>query len=276
MSIKAPLISILMPVFNAGPYLEDCLNSIIKQSYTNWELLAINDHSTDQSRKILENFSQTDPRIQFSYNDAKGIIPALRKAYQKSQGSLITRMDADDLMPLDKLEKMTQLLLKHGPGCLATGLVEYFSDEGLKDGYRRYAQWLNQLALANIHYQEIYRECVIPSPCWMLYRLDLDRCGAFQPNQYPEDYDLVFRFYKNGIRPAVVPEIMHLWRDHSQRSSRTMEVYAQQAYFDLKVPYFLELDRKEARPLLLWGAGRKGKRVAQLLIDNGVNFHWIC
>lgn len=276
MSTESPLISILMPVYNAGAYLEDCLHSILKQDATNWELIAINDFSTDHSKEILEAFAQRDTRIRYHDNDAKGIIPALRKAYQDSKGSLITRMDADDLMPTQKLSQLRQLLLAHGPGHLATGLVEYFSAEGLQDGYRRYAQWLNELALEGRHYQEIYRECVIPSPCWMLYRADLDRCGAFQSDQYPEDYDLVFRFYQSGLKPVIVPGVMHLWRDHGLRSSRTMEVYAQQAYFKLKVPYFLELDYKKERHLILWGAGRKGKKVAQLFMEKEVAFDWIC
>jgi len=50
------------------------------------------------------------------------------------------------------------------------------------------------------NFQEIYKECVIPSPCWMIYRTDMDKCQAFLPNRYPEDYDLCFRFYENGMR----------------------------------------------------------------------------
>ncbi|GAB5551722.1 MAG: glycosyltransferase [Saprospiraceae bacterium] len=265
-----------MPVYNATPFLEECLDSICQQSFTNWELLAVDDYSTDNSRQILAAYAKKDKRIQVFQNQAKGIIPALRMAFAQSKGEFVTRMDADDRMPLDKLVKMQDLLLIKGKGVVVTGLVEYFSATGIRDGYHRYEKWLNTILLKGRAYEEIYRECVIPSPAWMIYREDLLTCGAFESSQYPEDYDLVFRFYKAGFRIAVVSDLLHYWRDHPERSSRTMEQYANSAYFALKVPYFLKLDYDPNRPLVLWGAGKKGKAVAKLLLANQIDFHWLC
>jgi len=64
--------------------------------------------------------------------------------------------------------------------------------------------------------------------------------------------------------------------DHSTRTSRNDETYANNQYFDLKLPYFLKLEYKRERPLVLWGAGKKGKRIARMLEENGVTFHWVC
>jgi glycosyltransferase involved in cell wall biosynthesis len=236
----------------------------------------VDDFSTDSSSEILAAYAQKDQRIHVLNNSAKGIIPALRLAFAKSAGRLITRMDADDKMPPRKLELMQKTLTAAGPGHLVTGLVEYFSRKGIQDGYRRYETWLNQLVYEDRHYKEIYRECVIPSPAWMVFREDLVRCGAFESNQYPEDYDLVFRFYENKLQVVPLSELLHYWRDHAGRSSRTMEVYANQSYFALKVPYFLKLDREPGRPLVLWGAGRKGKQIAKMLQAAGEKFHWVC
>ena len=83
---------------------------------------------------------------------------------------------------------------------MATGLVKYFSETTLGDGYQKYEQWLNQLTLENRNFEDIYKECVIPSPAWMCHRDDLDNCGGFAQQQYPEDYDLCFRFYKNKLK----------------------------------------------------------------------------
>jgi glycosyltransferase involved in cell wall biosynthesis len=269
-------ISILMPVYNAAPYLEACLDSILAQTYPDWELLAVDDHSTDESAAILRAYSERDGRIQVLSNEGKGIIPALRLAYATSRYELITRMDADDLMPARKLEKLRTKLLDMGPCSLSTGLVEYFSEGELQDGYRRYAAWLNQIAMDGRQYAQIYRECVIPSPCWLLRRQDLERCGAFDPDRYPEDYDLVFRFYEQKLRIGAVPEVLHRWRDHPARSSRTMAVYARQEYFELKLSYFLALDHKPESNLVLWGAGRKGKRLAKMLKERNCAFQWVC
>ena len=275
--IKKPAnrISILMPVKNAGSYLIDCLDSISRQSETDWELIAIDDHSTDDSYQILYQFALSDPRIQVFRNDGTGIIAALRLALKKAVGKLITRMDADDIMPPHKLEILKQQLIKAGPGHLSCGLVEYFSDTTLGDGYQRYADWLNQLFLSDNSFLSIYQECVIPSPCWMVFREDLLRCGAFEADRYPEDYDLCFRFYEKKLKIIASSEILHRWRDHASRSSRNDPNYADNRFLELKVHHFLRIDHQPERPLLIWGAGKKGKRLAALLSERKISFHWI-
>ncbi len=272
---KKPLISVLMPVFNAGPWLEECLQSIVNQTETNWELIAIDDQSTDNSFDILKQFAQENERIQLFKNQSKGIIPALQVAFQHAKGAYITRMDADDLMSADKLESLSTTLSENGPGHLATGWVKYISPTNLGDGYLRYETWLNNLCSTSNHYQDIYRECVIPSPCWMCAREDLIRVGAFDSTTYPEDYDLCFRFYKNGLKVIGIQKVLHFWRDHQERTSRNSPTYADQRYFDLKLPYFLDLDYNPDLPLVLWGTGKKGKLLAQKLIEQQITFHWV-
>ena len=274
--VKPNSISILLPVYNAAKFLSACLQSIQNQTETNWELIAIDDHSTDESFKILTDFQQKNPiQIQVLKNVGKGIIPALKLAYEKSQGEFVTRMDADDLMEKTKLETLKELLLENGKGYVSTGLVKYFSETQLGEGYQKYEMWLNALSLKNKNYEDLYKECVIPSPAWMCHREDLEKCGAFSVQQYPEDYDLCFRFYKNNLKVVAVKKVIHHWRDYSNRTSRTDPNYANQHYFDLKLPYFLELDFDKTRPLVIWGAGKKGKQLAKKLVEQNVNFHWV-
>ncbi|MBI1285987.1 MAG: glycosyltransferase [Flavobacteriales bacterium] len=265
-----------MPVKNAGPFLEECLNSIIEQTETDWELIAVNDGSIDDSPTILNRFAERDKRINVLDRNGSGIIDALRTAYANSSGELITRMDADDRMVPQKLQTLKQNLLDVGKGNLATGLVEYFSKNELGDGYRKYEQWLNGLTAEGNNYTEIYKECVIPSPCWMVYREDLDRCGAFELDTYPEDYDLCFRFYAQGLKVIPTTKVLHHWRDHSSRTSRNHPHYADNRFLELKLNWFLKLDHDPQRPLVLWGAGSKGKSLAKLLTENHVPFHWVC
>lgn len=271
----SPKVSILMPVFNAAPYLEDCLNSILSQGYANWELIAVNDHSTDGSDLLLADFAEKDARIHCLTNSSKGIIPALRMAYAHAKGDFIHRMDADDLMPAQKLEHMTAAIKKAGKGHLVTGKVKYFSSEGIGEGYEKYQNWLNELCDSHRHWIEIYKECVIASPCWMVHREDLEACGAFQEDRYPEDYDLVFRFYAQRLKVVSLPNVLHLWRDHAQRSSRIQEHYKENTFFDLKVHYFLKLEHKPYRTLIIWGAGRKGKLLARILKSKGMDYQWV-
>ncbi len=265
-----------MPVRNALPYLQDCLDSILAQDSNDWELIAINDHSTDDTFLVLQAYAQKDARIIVHNNRGKGIIAALRLAYQQAQGTYITRMDADDWMPPNKLSHLSAQLQAAGKGHLATGLVHYFSAQALGEGYRRYANWLNGLTTTGTNFEALYKECVIPSPCWMVHRADLEACQAFVPNRYPEDYDLCFRFYEAGLKCLPSQTILHHWRDSSERTSRHDPHYANNSFLPLKVHYFLRLHYQEQRPLVLWGAGKKGKTVARLLQEAAIPFHWVC
>jgi glycosyltransferase involved in cell wall biosynthesis len=270
------LISILTPFKNTAEFLPECIESMIQQTHQYWELLIIDDHSSDESYRIVNDYVQMDSRIKLFKNSGLGIIDALRLAFEKSSGTYITRMDSDDIMHPEKLSTMLKDLQKHGRNHIALGLVKYFSDDGIGDGYAKYESWLNGLTTKGHNYSEIYKECVIPSPCWMVHRKDLLACKAFDSNRYPEDYDLTFRFYKNEIKCIPSDTVLHYWRDYSTRASRTDCNYAENHFLDLKLHYFLELHYKATRPLVIWGAGQKGKTIAKLLQKKEVNFIWIC
>ena len=274
--MKNSLISVVMPVKNTAQYIEDCLNSILNQTHTKWELLAVDDHSTDNSLEILASYADKDRRIKVFKNKGKGIIDALRLSYSKSSGDLITRMDSDDLMAEDKLTILSSNLINRGRGHLAVGLVKYFSDNELGEGFKNYELWLNGLTAFGSNFKEIYKECVIPSPCWMVHREDLETSGSFRPNRYPEDYDLTFRFYLNGLKVIACDEVLHHWRDYPSRTSRTHAHYADNSFMEIKVHYFLKKEYDTNKNLVVWGAGGKGKALAQLLIDKNIDFYWIC
>jgi len=265
-----------MPIKNAAPYLRDCLDSILVQSHVNWELIAVNDHSTDDSEQILKEYASFDSRVIPFRNRGDGIIKALRLALSFSDGDLITRMDADDIMHPRKLEQMCNALVNHGKGHIALGQVKYFAEGGLKDGYRRYEQWLNGLTSRGENFTELYRECVIPSPCFMVYQDDLKRAGSFDTDTYPEDYDLAFRLYSAGFKCIPSNEVIHYWRDYPERTSRTDDNYADNRFLDLKMDYFLKLHHDSDRELVVWGAGNKGKLITKRIQAEGIKPRWVC
>lgn len=271
-----PLISIITPFKNTGSYLFECLDSVLEQTYQNWEMLLIDDHSSDNSAQIVAGYSKINSRVKLTKNNGVGIIEALRTGYSQSAGNFITRMDSDDIMAPEKLDTLISGLLESGKRHLATGRVKYFRKDGLSNGYIQYQNWLNRLTSDGSNYSEIYRECVIPSPCWMVYREDLEKCGAFNPDRYPEDYDLAFRFYKRGLKVIPCTQILHYWRDYSTRTSRTDEHYAANYFLDIKLHWFLQLDYNPDSPLVVWGAGSKGKEIARKLIEGETPFQWVC
>ena len=274
--MKSPVVSILMPVYNSELYLEACLKSIQDQSFPNWELLAINDQSEDKSRDILTAFSNTDDRIKVFDNQHKGIVGALNLAYKNSSGDYITRMDSDDLMPMDKLQSLLKLLRLSGQGHVSTGKVSYFATgKNLDSGYKTYEKWLNDLVERQEHWENIYKECVIASPNWMIAKSDLDKIGGICSGVYPEDYELVFRMYKSGLKVSCSEDVTHLWRDHYTRTSRTSEVYRDNRFLELKCTEFVTDKLLSNGKLMLWGAGGKGKTIAKALISANIPFDWV-
>lgn len=269
-------VSIILPFKDTAQFLGDCLDSILAQSYPDWEVLAVDDGSADSSAQILAAYARKDARIRWFPNRGAGVIAALRTGYAHSGGGLISRMDSDDLMGPRRLEAMVGPLRELGPGHLAVGQVRYFAQGGVGPGYRRYETWLNGLTAKGDNFREIYKECVIPSPCWMVHRTDFEACGGFDHDLYPEDYDLCFRFYAKGLKVVPGREVLHLWRDHGARATRTQDHYAQNSFLELKLRHFLVLDRNPQRPLVVWGAGRKGKAMARNLLQGKVAFHWLC
>lgn len=275
--LNTPLVSVVMAIKDTAEYLPACIDSIIAQTYQNWELIAVNDHSTDSTPQILAQYAKKDKRIKVYNSDKARLIPTLQVAYRHVTGALLNRMDSDDKMPSYKLEVLVNEWLKYGKGYIIAGGTQHFVDEGeVGDGFLRYDRWLNDVARRSAHYQEIYQECVIPSHCWLIHKDDFDRVGAFDPIVYPEDYDLCFRFYKHKLKVIGIDVILHYWRDRSNRISRTWEEYKDNRYFDLKINYFYAIDRIPTRPLVLWGCGRNGKDMAKLLLKHENTFTWVC
>lgn len=265
-----------MPVKDTAFYLEDCLLSILNQTFLNWELIAVNDNSSDNSLDILETFRKKDNRIKVFTNPVSGLLEALRFGYKQTSGELIHRMDSDDKMPPNKLQLMVDEWQTNGKGCLITGGTEYFKDGGeVGDGFKRYDNWLRDVAKNQTHKIEMYRECVIPSNCWLVHREDFDKIGGFEPDVFPEDYDLCFRFITGELKVVGLDKVLHYWRDREDRISRNWEVYRDNRFFELKTHYFFNFTRDISRPLVLWGAGKNGKDLAKLILKYENQFTWV-
>jgi glycosyltransferase involved in cell wall biosynthesis len=253
-------------------FLSETLASICEQSLTNWELLAINDHSSDNTLELLREQEMKDSRIKVFTNTGRGILPALKLALQYSQGTFITRMDADDLMPRDKLELMLNIAESSPNKTIVTGLVSYFSSDQVSEGYQRYEKWLNAINFGQLQWENIYRECVVASPNWMMRTQDLLNIGGFDDLIYPEDYHLTFKWYQHNFTVSVIPRVTHLWREHPWRTSRTSSHYDQEHFFDLKINEFLKHEWNR-QPIVLWGKNEKSRLTSIILDQQGIPFH---
>lgn len=267
-------VSIIMPVKNAAHYLVACMASIQAQTFQDWELIAIDDHSTDVSPELLSKAAASDSRIVWQKNDGNGIISALQQALLQARGEYITRMDADDLMTHSRLELMTSLMERSTMKTVVTGLVKYFADSEVSEGYQRYETWLNDTNLTGSQWKRVYRECVIASPNWMVRTHELVNMQAFDNLEYPEDYHLVMQWYQKGFKVECIPTATLLWREHDTRTSKTSAHYSQEAFFALKIKKFLEIEQP-LNNLVLWGGNKKAKLVKKILDAQNVHYKWL-
>jgi glycosyltransferase involved in cell wall biosynthesis len=268
------LISILTPYRNAEKYIRETALSILGQTHPDWQWILVNDHSEENELEAIADLLD-DPRIILLENSGKGIVDALCTAFEHAKGEFITRMDADDVMPDFKLEKFLESL-KNGTHQIVTGKVKYFSSaQVISEGYLGYEKWLNARVEKQDFYAHIYRECSLSSGNWMMRKSDLEKCGGFQDLNYPEDYDLLFRWYENGFMIKGLDLATHLWRDHDLRTSKTSADYQQKAFFELKINRFVKLDWDRNQLLIVNGTGQKGRLTAKVLLERKIPFTWV-
>lgn len=117
---NTPAISVILPVFNGDNFLEAAIESVLNQTFASFELIIINDGSTDQSIKVIEHFAEKDSRIVVVDRENRGLVASLNQGVQLARANLIARMDADDVCDLHRLEQQLDYL-KTNPNCVAVG-----------------------------------------------------------------------------------------------------------------------------------------------------------
>ena len=115
--IKAALLSVIIPVYNVEPYLEQCLDSVINQTYKNLEIICINDGSTDNSLKILEKYQKKDNRIKLINQKNKGLSEARNAGLDVAKGEYIAFVDSDDYLELNAYEEAMNVVLQEKISC---------------------------------------------------------------------------------------------------------------------------------------------------------------
>ncbi|TFV93289.1 glycosyltransferase family 2 protein [Algoriphagus kandeliae] len=268
---KVPEISILIPFKNAEKWMEECLDSIVNQSFPDFEVIGVDDFSQDGSVSIYQEFVRKDPRFKMISNVGHGVIPALDLAFSASKGKMITRMDPDDRMPEKRLEIMRNRLLRCDRHTVVTGKVLYFSEHEVSPGNLDYQSWLNDINMHGNQYAQIYRECVIASPNWLTYRENIDLIGGFGSLHYPEDYDLAIKWYERKINFEAVQELTLYWREHPDRSAHNSNYFTQKLFLELKINAFLKLDFRGG-PLLIWGKNKKSEIISKILKEHQIHF----
>ncbi len=268
MSVAPPL-SVLFPVRNAAGTVGEALASLSAQTFPSFEILVVDDGSTDATPEILRDVARDDPRIHIRVQEPRGIVPALERARAQARGPYLARMDADDLAEPTRFQKQMDFLASDGRMVACGTGVTYFPAGELKDGSRRYQEWINGLAGHGAMERDLFVECPIPHPTLILRARAMELVGGYRDRGWPEDYDLVLRLWEGGGRLGKVPEPLLRWRLGEGRLSVTSPTYSLEAFRRCKVHFLRRAHLSWGREVVIWGAGPVGKAFARELLRQG-------
>ena len=265
-----PTVSVLLPVRDAGPYLEACLESLERQTLTDLEVVAVDDGSSDGSAERLDSWAARGTWLRVLHQPPEGLVAALNRGLAACRGSLVARMDADDISHPRRLELQAALLVARPDVGVVSCLVRHYPRAGVGEGSTRYEDWLNGLRTHEQMARERFVESPLAHPSATVRREVLVAAGGYRDCRWPEDYDLWLRLFEAGVRFAKVERPLHFWREHGERLTRRDLRYSTAAFLRCKAHHLAVGPLSGGRPVVVWGAGQTGRRLARQLLDGGV------
>lgn len=244
-----PLVSILMPVYNTAPYLREAMNSMLSQSFGDFELIVLNDCSPDNAEEILDTYE--DSRI-VRYKGEKnvGLSNVLNIGIEMAHGKYIARMDSDDISLPNRLQVQVDYLETHpGIDLVSTGMQLFGATEEV---------WIRERNPEKVKISALFHSPVLhASSVWRRESFETNGLRFRQDKVPAEDYDLWTRALLKGLKLVNMPEVLYQYRIHGSQSTLQTEKSAekcrivQQNYLRTALPS-LSLQSIESFPKRLW------------------------
>ncbi|OGU08745.1 MAG: glycosyl transferase [Geobacteraceae bacterium GWC2_55_20] len=236
---RVPSVSILMPVRNEERYLQAALDSLYRQTLDDWELVAVDDGSSDSTPRILASAAASDSRIKMIRRDGGGLVAALNTG-------------------------------------LVACSFKHFPRTSLKQGMVDYETWQNSLQNHTLISKDLFVESPFVHPGVMCRRSILEQLGGYRDHGWAEDYDLWLRMAAANVHFARLPGRFFFWRDHPERATRTMDEYSSNAFRSCKMHYLRQGFLKGCSEVVMAGAGIEARAWQRLLAANGISVcHWL-
>lgn len=201
---NVPVVSVIMPAYNAERFLEEAVRSVMAQTLTDWELLILDDCSTDGTAALAERLAAEDHRITVLRNEQNmGVARTRNRGFDLCRGSYVALIDSDDVWLPEKLERQTALLKKNGAdfSYCSYAIIDADSNNVRPD----------YLVPAVTTFRSLLRENTIGCSTVLLSR-DIVQHHRFETDFYHEDYVLWARLLKAGYRAAGCTEVLVNWR----------------------------------------------------------------
>jgi len=265
-----PRVSVLLPVRNGGSWLQAGLESLARQTLTDFEVVAVDDGSTDDSARILLRWAARDRRVRLIRQPASGLVSALNNGLADCRAPLVARMDADDICHPRRLELQVEHLGARPDAGVVSCLVQHFPRREVREGFRLYEEWLNRLSTHDDMARERFIESPVAHPSVMVRTDILRDTGGWWDVEWPEDYDLWLRLFESGVVFAKIERTLLFWREHGSRLTRNDPRYSTAAFLRCKAHHLARGPLTGVSNIVLWGAGRTGRRISKYLLAEAV------
>lgn len=271
-----PKISVILPFYNAELTLKRSVISILQQTFNNFELLLINNNSTDNSLNIATELAKKDNRIILLTEKKQGVVFATQKGFDNSKTSFIARADADDFWHKDKLLLQYKFLKENKNIDVVSCKVNFIGDEKNK-GMLTFVNETNK----NLTHYEIainrFSELQVINPTIMFRKEVALKHGLYKDGNFPEDYEMFLRWVEAGVKYHKLPKYLLDWYDSETRLTRTDERYSFDAFYKIKSSYLYNY-LKDVNPnfpnIVVWGAGKRTKKRINELKKMGINIQY--
>lgn len=219
----APLISVIMPAYNAEPYIGQAIESILNQTYKNLELIIIDDCSTDRSGAIADHYATKDNRVMVIHGKEKLYeVGGRNLGLEKSSGDYVAWQDADDISLPARLEKQYQYIIKNQHVDVVGSYIKFIGNNNTKE-YEDYFKRILTMPDVNSHGLKL----VTMPPTYLFKKNILNKLTKpyFRPITLGLDTDFQFRLMEKNIRIFNMPDILYHYRLHdNQLTSRKFDL----------------------------------------------------
>lgn len=219
------LVSIIIPVYNSELYLNECLNSVMNQTYNNFECLLINDGSTDNSKEICESYCREDNRFILINKKNEGVSKTRNVGIENAKGKFIQFTDSDDILDVTFLEKMINEIITNQSDCVVCGIKSFSGST--KNIVNHWTE--NKSNLTKSEFRSLIKKWTvnpyIGGPYNKLFKREIinNNCLKYEVNQnYAEDFVFNILYYDKVDKITIIPDELYSYRRSNPTSLSKM------------------------------------------------------
>jgi glycosyltransferase involved in cell wall biosynthesis len=210
-----PLVSIIVPCYNLAQYLDEALQSICNQTYTDWECSIVDDGSTDNTKEVAQNWVAKDSRFVYLHKENGGVSSARNFGIEKAKYEFILTLDADDKYEASFLEKAMKVLLSDEQVGIVSSWGQYFVEDQLFQVYRL----AGKSTVDFLFYNDAVGTSLFRKKCW-------EQAGGYDenPKNGYEDWEFYLRVCALGWKVHIIEEVLFFYRQHVISRRKEMNI----------------------------------------------------